>query len=388
MRNCEKRMMPMTCTSGIGTPTVVRMALLLALPLATVVEVRAETTVQPVRHTPNCPRPWPADSDASHFEQKLARIDLILETATEPLDKARAHLAAANLWLAFPTGSAATACLLDVATDPEISRLHHAGTEASERIATARTLLASATESAEQEGQDGDAARADASRAEDLLRITDELAPFAALMTTFGIDEGEDGSKEAWAVAARGLATVREAPDAALAASARLWQAYAWVQAGRLDRAKVVLPAATVPPETQPYDFVSRLLRCRILAEEGHGIAASALLTQVQAACPNWFREHDLQTIQRYQGLALYLQCHTQATLHARWARDSQHPEAIIRIEHLQEETETRLAAAVSALPTPPDHARFHPTVPIRIEPPDVTMPGHKDGTPSATDAG
>jgi hypothetical protein len=367
-------------------PTVVRMALLLALPLATTVAVRAATTTatQPSHSPPHCTRPWTADTDELHFEQELARIGRILETDSPPLDKAHAHLAAANLWLTVPAGPAATACLLGVATDLEISQLHHAGTKASEHIAAARALLASDTQPDGPDGSDGpdgDAFSADAARAGELLRITDELAPFAELMATFGIDERQDSPTEAWAVAARGLATVREAPDTDLAASARLWQAFAWAKAGRLDRAKIVLPAATVPPETHPYDFVSRLLRCRILADEGHFIAASTLLTQVQAACPNWFREHDLQTIQGHQSLALFLQCHTQATMLAQGRRESWQPEAIVRIAHLQEGTQARLADMVSAAS---DTLRSHPTVPIRIEPPAVTTPSHFDGTPSA----
>ena len=360
--------------------TVMCIAMLLALPHAALAAARDVPATQPLPIEARCPVPWPSTpADAPGFEQQNERIRAFLEAAEQPLDKAQARLALASLWLAVPTAEAAIAELLGIGGDQESALLHHAGTTASEHIAGAQALLAQAAPTT----IPGDTSAPDATRSAELARIADELAPFAALMATFGADPGRDAAPETWARAARGLAAVREAPDATLAACARMWQAFAWTRAGRYDRAKIVLPAATATPQALPYDFVSRLLRCRILADEGQFVAASALLTQVRAACPRWLSQHDTPTIRAHDILALFLQCRVYTAWLAHGGIEGS-PEARERLAHLRDALRARLA---DEIPTPADASPFRHAVPIRIDLPEVQAPARPAPPGAATAA-
>jgi len=358
--------------------TVMCNAMLLALLLTSPMAVRAAPASQPRTSPAVCPRPWPSiPADDPEFEQQNERIRAFLDTAEQRLDKAQAHLALANLWLAVPTAEAALAQLLGVADHRESALLYRASTHASEHIAATKALLAQASPTT----TSGDTDASDATRSAELARVADELAPFAALMATFRVDQGRDADPEAWARAARGLATVREAPEATLAACARMWQAFAWSRAGRRERAKIVLPPATAAPQTLPYDFVSRLLRCRILADEGQFVAANALLTQIRAACPRWLSQHDAPTIRAHEKLTLFLQCRVSSAWLAHGSIESS-PEARERLADLRDALQTRLT---DELQTSADVFPFGHAVPMRIDLPAAQPPDRPAPAGSAT---
>src|SRR5262249_46304878 len=72
-----------------------------------------------------------------------------------------------------------------------------------------------------------------------------------------------------------------------------MWQSYAWDSAGKNDRALATLPEVLLKPERLPYDFISRLIRCRVLAESDQAPAAIAMLIYSQKLLEDWFPQAD-----------------------------------------------------------------------------------------------
>jgi len=252
-----------------------------------------------------------SEMDRQQFERYRDRLVQALDRAVQPVDQARIHLVLANAWLAIPTARPATACLLGMGTETDQAFLAHAGAQAATHLAKARALLTqhatpathpSATRQADER------TRHDDPREKELTHLANQLQPFVELWSAFGADHDPDTSRRAWAHAARELALLRESPDDNLAACARLWQAFAWKQAGRTDRAMRVLPATTAPPKTDPYDFLSRLLRCRLLADENRFPAAAALLIRIRASCAAWYPRQDDPAVDARRLLALLLE--------------------------------------------------------------------------------
>lgn len=91
--------------------------------------------------------------------------------------------------------------------------------------------------------------------------------------------------------ACRGLAGYVDASDPGLASSARLWQAATYRRAGRADRTLQLLPRVRMPARAMPYDFFSRLERCRALMDRGEFVAAAALSAQIGEEIEAWTPE-------------------------------------------------------------------------------------------------
>lgn len=105
---------------------------------------------------------------------------------------------------------------------------------------------------------------------------------------------GKEAAREARRAASR-LAPLLEHPSRAVAAAARLWQACLRHRDEDPARALSALEFALVDPspESMPYAFFGRLLRCRSLAKHGGFAAALALLMQIEERCTDWLADSE-----------------------------------------------------------------------------------------------
>jgi len=216
---------------------------------------------------------------ADELAVQRRELEAVSAQAAAGLERAQAQLALANWILAVPTACAATRSLLGLELPSDAKTLADAGQEAQRLIEQVREAMevAKSESDAVSAGPDGEEAATARRRLETAL---ENLEPLAALFAT-AAEADEDGGRAMWSRAARGLAVLREAADAELASCAMLWQAYAWLEAGRQDRARALLPRPLRQPDTTAYGFMSRLLGCRMLGDEGQYTAASALAMRV-----------------------------------------------------------------------------------------------------------
>lgn len=208
----------------------------------------------------------------------LVSLDRAIEASQEDAQKARLELAAANWLLARSIASPATRCLLGFAEKNDLHRIHEAAGDAQIRLARARKLLKT----------DADKDKAALTQ---LRQSATALEAFAKML--LAISTESDDSKQACEDAAVNLATARESENELVAAAALLWQAYAWDRAGKTERALTTLPDALTPPQRLPFDFMSRLLRCRMLAETKEWAAAVSLLMRMRTLTEEWFGQED-----------------------------------------------------------------------------------------------
>ncbi len=69
------------------------------------------------------------------------------------------------------------------------------------------------------------------------------------------------------------------------------------------------LPNVTTPPEQPSYDYLSRLIRCQILADNGHYIPALALAKRTQTSCEEWFPKESPEKLRARERLAATVDC-------------------------------------------------------------------------------
>lgn len=240
---------------------------------------------------------------AGHAAQLVAMEQLAIQ-AEGPLERARAHLAIANWLLAVPTSHAATRWLVALADDKDLTLLANSAAAAREHIEEAKRDLRAASEPAGRSEFDADDR---VSRLEAAIAV---LEPFIALLVA-AVPSGADvqARQAAWGRVARGLASVRESTNESLAASALLWQAFAWQMAGRTERARSGLPEPLTPPTKSAFDFMARLLRCRLLSDTGRYTAATTLTIQVRRQCATWFKSESSGGAAPRQRLAALVQC-------------------------------------------------------------------------------
>ncbi len=81
-----------------------------------------------------------------------------------------------------------------------------------------------------------------------------------------------------------------------VAESARLWQCLIFNKCDKSQRALDVLPLVLTPVESNSAAFFARMLRCRILAEQGKTTLAQALLLKMEEQCDTWFSDERLQS--------------------------------------------------------------------------------------------
>jgi hypothetical protein len=226
------------------------------------------------------------------FDQKAGEI-------REPLQRARAELAQANWWIAVPTARPATRLLLGVESPADRNRIAQCAAEARKHLEQGRERL----------GQVAGADKPDTEKQKtELDQSADTVAGFIDLLATVGLPADSETTREAWRKAGRRLALAREADDPDLAAAALLWQAYALDRSGRRERALEALPDTLEEPEHLPYDFLSRLLRCRLMAASGQSAAAVSLLARMEPQLKNWIdnQNQDRNNARRLIGLLQY----------------------------------------------------------------------------------
>jgi hypothetical protein len=209
----------------------------------------------------------------------------VLDAARTPLEQASVELAMANWLLAVPTASPATRWLLGLPEGDDLERIHESARDAQVHLARARKLLGPEEPEAKE-------------RWRELRSAASLLDAFATLMFACADKPSSDTYRDACESAASGLGTARESERQIVAASAMMWQAHAFSLADRTERALSTLPDALAKPELLPYDFMARLLRCRILAESGESPAAIALTMRIREVSEDWFPQQDNQAIQ------------------------------------------------------------------------------------------
>lgn len=215
----------------------------------------------------------PGKTDAGQARQERDRL---VEQAKAPLDEAQARLGLANWLLAVAPAESATRWLLGMQDADDLRTIARAGREAADQIARARKLL-----EASGEDQDG-------KRQQGLNEAAGTLEAFAAIFERAESGAQTEAEQEAWRKAGRQLATARESKQAPVAAAALLWQAFSFNLAGRRERALEALPDALAAAEHLPYSLMSRLLRCRMIAEDGRQAAATVLLGEMQEQLKTW----------------------------------------------------------------------------------------------------
>lgn len=232
-----------------------------------------------------------SENDADEQKRIHDQLESRLTAVTEPMDKVLAHLALGNWLLAVPTARPATRWLLGVGEPADAEAIARSAGEALEHITAAEELLKA--------NPPGQVSGAERTRIRRLTTDAGLLKGFAEVM------RGLSGelSDQQWSELARGLSAARESETSRIAAAAVVWQAIAWNEAGRRERALAVLPDALTRP-TEPFEFVARLLRCRLLSDAGMHAGAMVLATRIGTSCDEWFGNDNRSQIAARKRLA------------------------------------------------------------------------------------
>jgi len=290
-------------------------------------------------------------------------LNRVLDAAKTSRERAAANLAMANWVLSRPIAGAATRWLVGLDTPDDRVSINGNAKTALKYISEARSILDSGLGIAKrQRGQ--------------LLEAADTLESFSKVFKAVSSSDGKAEYKSACSAAALKLSVVREADDGALSSCALLWQSFALERAGRRERALLSLPQALKQPEHWPYDFMCRLLRCRILADADEYAAAMVMTMQIQALCDRWLKGRTEET-EPYQRLAGLLQCR----IGLLW-KDRLGPSEAAGLEAI-------LVLVQDKLFGPDDYVEvFHleHAVPIIVEPPVIATPATST-SPTTTSA-
>lgn len=294
-------------------------------------------------------------------------VERVRETIARTSDlktKAELELALANWYLAELTAAPGTRWLIGLEDEDDIATIERAGQQAADHLARARQILA--------EGVEG------AGPLRSQMRVLDAFARVFTAIARAPRNGRE--YQQRCADAALALATARESDNSSVAAAAQLWQSFAWAMAGNPQRALTSLPEALRKPQEMPYDFMSRLLRCRLLADERQYAAATALCLQIQGSATGWFTRRSADVIDARQRLVALLQMRIGLEWLSELERES--PAAAERIASLLDSTrekhfpQTRLAPAWMMESAIPILVRLPDGVPSRAsEPAEIIEP-------------
>jgi hypothetical protein len=121
----------------------------------------------------------------------------------------------------------------------------------------------------------------------------DALQAFADALRGYLLAGTESDPNKAARRAASRVSVLLEDSNPQVVASAALW--YASLRGREADREAALsvldVPLSDPRPQAMPHAFFTRLLRCRLLAEQGGYAAALALLMQIEEQCERWFVE-------------------------------------------------------------------------------------------------
>ncbi|MFH0983013.1 MAG: hypothetical protein V2A79_15950 [Planctomycetota bacterium] len=198
--------------------------------------------------------------------------------AADPAQAVESELAAANLILARETEPFASRRLLGLSQPEDEASMRSA-------LASARRRLGSAADRLEN-WVDEDVPGRDRHR--DRLETLQSFATALEAVWRPGDDEAAAQTRRDGVVS---LAVLLEHERKDVASAAAVWQAVLYRQLGRPDRALELLPLATdrAEREARTYQLLSRLLRCRLIADRGGYAAACALLLQIEERIVEWF---------------------------------------------------------------------------------------------------
>jgi hypothetical protein len=306
------------------------------------------------------------DEAGAALGKRYAELSATVAAAAEPIDRAQAHLALANWLLAVPAGRPATQWLIGLDQPADRDVLHWAAEQAGAQLGDARAAL------------DRIADKTDAGmqrRVRSYRSAADTLAAFVALYEA-GVERDPDARRPRAAEAALELAIARESDDPGLAACALLWQSYAWELAGRHERAMLSLPESWEAPRQWPYDFMARLLRCRLIGERKQYAAALSLTLGIDGMLREWLASIAPDQVAACRALVRKLAWQ----LSQSWLNDLRAEGApAAAIERLSELSED-LGAETGA-------AAFHlaEAIPILVLPPDTPLPQTQPASAPAT---
>jgi hypothetical protein len=273
-------------------------------------------------------------------------LESAVRSASAPLDLVAAKLALANWHLAVPTAGPATRVLLGLATANDTRQLRESTQAAQQQLEGIGKTL--------DQVPPGD-------RRRELRQSSVILTAFAKAMASVS---GQDRS--GCSDAAVDLASVRESDNPEVAAAALLWQSYAWECAGRRERALSTLPPVLEKPAQPSYDFIARLLRCRILSDAGENTAALAVTIRMAAMADRWFPRTGDETLQPRVRLIALLQ----TELGRRWLGDSGagklDAEAARKVQTIIDAAREKLNSDSQPLPV----YQLETAMPILVQPP------------------
>lgn len=213
----------------------------------------------------------------AHLQQAVAHA--------HGLELAQARLALANWQLAVPAAQASTLWVAGLADDEQLDFLARWGDEAGRQVEQALAQL--------RELKRADLDKESWRHRRQLMSAARTLRAYAALPAALRLRDNDEAFAEACHDSALGLAVARESADEQLAAAAKLWQSFALELAGRRERVLRTLDDVLKTPAVLPYDFMGRLLRCRIVVAEGNYAAGLALYLRMYELSGAWFRLHE-----------------------------------------------------------------------------------------------
>ena len=231
------------------------------------------------------------------FNDDAAYIHFVTERVTRSVEQAEVEqtrglqakhlLAAANLILAFELEPVCSQRLLRIPVDPDEideSRIRDALDRADELLARAETAV--------RVGNEADPLAESATRVQEHAQ---SLRAFSGALRAYLRAGRDNKGVEEIRQAASLLSRLMEQDDPRVVAAATFWQALLRSLEDDPDRALSVLELVLTdpPPDSMPYAFFSRLLRCRLIAQRGGVAAALALLLQLEERCLDWFSDDD-----------------------------------------------------------------------------------------------
>lgn len=218
------------------------------------------------------------------YQRDRSRISARVEVAGSSLEKAEAHCAAANHLLSHGLARSATCRLLQIPPEGNAS----CGSPTDSDLDAVDAHLQSALQLLTTDG--GGNGLVDSARDErQLLQGKhDALSAFAFALRIVLTGEADSETRRA---AASKLAPLRESDHAGTAAAAGLWQAM--IRSSDADKgpAESILgnPAAANRLGALPYAYFAKLLRARLIDEQGSPAAAIAVLYHVDDRTGEWF---------------------------------------------------------------------------------------------------
>lgn len=238
-------------------------------------------------------------AEISIDEKSLSESALRARTARRTADLVRAAadgspeacVSAAEFILARQIEPALSREILDIATPEDRKWIAQRTPAAIELLNTATKKLGTGKDNADSEALRERIAQARAFAEVYSAIAAAEIPPTATAPSAAAADK--------LLQACRGLAGYIDAADPGLAASARLWQAAAYRRGGRADRALQLLPRVRTAARSIPYDYFSRLERCRALMDRGEYVAAAALSAQIGEEIDNWIPENQRDSARR-----------------------------------------------------------------------------------------